>query len=269
MVADDAKNSRALGDIGERKSKPNRLQRTSRLWFKDGCICEESPELIRTEREREEAKSHTAHTVKHSFHRHLLSFLTDDDAITNLLPSFRPSCLRFLPSIACMCSYHFYGFLCRLYSGLTILQGGSNCQVSFFKSLVVLTAELAIMASTNSVEGTVRFFPQGPSSCEVELTFAYEVPLLLVPFATVADDVKNSRALGNIGERKPNPNRLQWGTVRFFPQGPSSCEVELTFAYEVPLLLVPFATALQPLMQGMIKDSLELFAEIAKTTKTT
>ncbi|CAH8304081.1 unnamed protein product [Eruca vesicaria subsp. sativa] len=62
------------------------------------------------------------------------------------------------------------------------------------------------------------------------------------------------------------PNR---GTVRFFPQGPSSCEVELTFAYEVPLLLIPFATALQPLMQGMIKDSLELFAEIAKSTKTT
>ncbi|KAJ4876633.1 Polyketide cyclase / dehydrase and lipid transport protein [Raphanus sativus] len=62
------------------------------------------------------------------------------------------------------------------------------------------------------------------------------------------------------------PNR---GTVRFFPQGPSSCEVELTFAYEVPLLLVPFATALQPLMQGMIKDSLDQFAEIAKGTKTT
>ncbi|KAF8116560.1 hypothetical protein N665_0017s0110 [Sinapis alba] len=62
------------------------------------------------------------------------------------------------------------------------------------------------------------------------------------------------------------PNR---GTVRFFPQGPSSCEVELTFAYEVPLLLIPFATALQPLMQGMIKDSLEQFAEIAKSTKTT
>nr|XP_018461672.1 PREDICTED: uncharacterized protein LOC108832715 [Raphanus sativus] len=62
------------------------------------------------------------------------------------------------------------------------------------------------------------------------------------------------------------PNR---GTVRFFPQGLSSCEVELTFAYEVPLLLVPFATALQPLMQGMIKDSLDQFAEIAKGTKTT
>ncbi|KAJ0265121.1 Polyketide_cyc domain-containing protein [Hirschfeldia incana] len=61
------------------------------------------------------------------------------------------------------------------------------------------------------------------------------------------------------------PNR---GTVRFFPQGPSSCDVELTFAYEVPLLLIPFATALQPLMQGMIKDSLEQFAEIAKSTKT-
>uniref|UniRef100_A0A1J3HMI4 Coenzyme Q-binding protein COQ10 START domain-containing protein n=1 Tax=Noccaea caerulescens TaxID=107243 RepID=A0A1J3HMI4_NOCCA len=62
------------------------------------------------------------------------------------------------------------------------------------------------------------------------------------------------------------PNR---GTVRFFPLGPSSCEVELTFAYEVPLLLIPFAAALQPLMQGMIKNSLEQFAEIAKSTKTT
>ncbi|VVB06943.1 unnamed protein product [Arabis nemorensis] len=62
------------------------------------------------------------------------------------------------------------------------------------------------------------------------------------------------------------PNR---GTVRFFPLGPSSCEVELTFAYEVPLLLIPFAAALQPLMQGLIKNSLEQFAEIAKSTKTT
>ncbi|CAF1921667.1 unnamed protein product, partial [Brassica napus] len=86
QVADDVKNSRAL----------------------DGCICEESTELIRTERERGEAKSYTDHTVKHSFHRHLLSFLTDDDAITNLLPSF------------------------RLYSRLTILQGGSNCQFGSF-----------------------------------------------------------------------------------------------------------------------------------------
>ncbi|WZZ37284.1 hypothetical protein YC2023_020685 [Brassica napus] len=102
-VADDVKNSRAL----------------------DGCICEESTELIRTERERGEAKSYTDHTVKHSFHRHLLSFLTDDDAITNLLPSF------------------------RLYSRLTILQGGSNCQIDVLN--VVWTAELAIMGSTNSV----------------------------------------------------------------------------------------------------------------------
>ncbi|XP_010522848.1 PREDICTED: uncharacterized protein LOC104801319 [Tarenaya hassleriana] len=61
------------------------------------------------------------------------------------------------------------------------------------------------------------------------------------------------------------PNK---GTVRFFPRGPSSCEVELTFAYEVPLLLVPFASALQPLMQGMIRQSLEIFAEIAKSTAT-
>ncbi|CAH2072076.1 unnamed protein product [Thlaspi arvense] len=45
------------------------------------------------------------------------------------------------------------------------------------------------------------------------------------------------------------PNK---GTVRFFPLGPSSCDVE----------------ALQPLMQGLIKSSLEQFAEIAKSTKT-
>ncbi|CAN6853047.1 unnamed protein product [Brassica oleracea] len=31
----------------------------------------------------------------------------------------------------------------------------------------------------------------------------------------VADDVKNSRALGNIGERKPNPNRLQRSDLSF------------------------------------------------------
>ncbi|ANM66682.1 Polyketide cyclase / dehydrase and lipid transport protein [Arabidopsis thaliana] len=35
-------------------------------------------------------------------------------------------------------------------------------------------------------KGTVRFFPLGPSSCDVELTFAYEVPLLLIPFAAVS-----------------------------------------------------------------------------------
>ncbi|XP_010456114.1 PREDICTED: uncharacterized protein LOC104737599 [Camelina sativa] len=78
---------------------------------------------------------------------------------------------------------------------------------------------------------------------------------------------------------QPLPNqKIHWisleglpnkGTVRFFPLGPSSCDVELTFAYEVPLLLIPFAAALQPLMQGLIKNSLEQFAEIAKSTKTT
>nr|VDC69144.1 unnamed protein product [Brassica rapa] len=36
-VADDVKNSRALGDIGERKPKSNRLQRRPRLWFKDAA----------------------------------------------------------------------------------------------------------------------------------------------------------------------------------------------------------------------------------------
>ncbi|WZZ11777.1 hypothetical protein YC2023_104866 [Brassica napus] len=92
-------------------------------------------------------------------------------------------------------------------------------------------------------------------------------------YSAFGQNLEYSWLAKNLQATSPEPeNTLDFsgrGTVRFFPQGPSSCEVELTFAYEVPLLLVPFATALQPLMQGMIKDSLELFAEIAKTTKTT
>lgn len=58
------------------------------------------------------------------------------------------------------------------------------------------------------------------------------------------------------------PNR---GAVRFFPKGPSSCIVELTVAYEVPQLLAPVASALQPFLKNLLVRGLERFANFAKT----
>ncbi|XP_068493455.1 uncharacterized protein [Phaseolus vulgaris] len=57
------------------------------------------------------------------------------------------------------------------------------------------------------------------------------------------------------------PNR---GAVRFYPKGPSSCLVELTVSYEVPQLLAPVASALQPFLEGLLQRGLERFATFAK-----
>ncbi|KAL9430542.1 hypothetical protein AB3S75_025849 [Citrus x aurantiifolia] len=58
------------------------------------------------------------------------------------------------------------------------------------------------------------------------------------------------------------PNR---GAVRFFPKGPSSCIVELTVSYEVPQLLVPFASALKPFLETLLRRGLDRFATFAKS----
>ncbi|KAK7392196.1 hypothetical protein VNO78_20626 [Psophocarpus tetragonolobus] len=58
------------------------------------------------------------------------------------------------------------------------------------------------------------------------------------------------------------PNR---GAVRFYPRGPSSCVVELTVSYEVPQLLSPVASALQPFLEGLLQRGLERFATFAKS----
>ncbi|XP_047311457.1 uncharacterized protein LOC124914879 isoform X2 [Impatiens glandulifera] len=60
------------------------------------------------------------------------------------------------------------------------------------------------------------------------------------------------------------PNR---GAVRFFPKGPSSCVVELTVSYEVPQLLAPVASALQPFLKSLLERGLERFARFAMTYK--
>lgn len=58
------------------------------------------------------------------------------------------------------------------------------------------------------------------------------------------------------------PNR---GAVRFFPKGPSSCIVELTVSYEVPQLLAPFASALKPFLETLLRRGLDRFATFAKS----
>ncbi|KAK7356277.1 hypothetical protein VNO80_15545 [Phaseolus coccineus] len=55
------------------------------------------------------------------------------------------------------------------------------------------------------------------------------------------------------------------GAVRFYPKGPSSCVVELTVSYEVPQLLAPVASALQPFLEGLLQRGLERFATFAKS----
>ncbi|GAB2254493.1 hypothetical protein Droror1_Dr00022302 [Drosera rotundifolia] len=60
------------------------------------------------------------------------------------------------------------------------------------------------------------------------------------------------------------PNR---GAVRFYPRGPSSSAIELTVSYELPQVLVPVASALQPFLEGLLVQSLERFAEFAKSSE--
>lgn len=74
---------------------------------------------------------------------------------------------------------------------------------------------------------------------------------------------------------QPIPNqKIHWrsleglansGAVRFYPKGPSSCLVELTVSYEVPQLLVPVASALQPFLQNLLLRGLERFTTFAKS----
>lgn len=76
---------------------------------------------------------------------------------------------------------------------------------------------------------------------------------------------------------QPIPNqKIHWrsleglpnsGAVRFYPKGPSSCLIELTVSYEVPQLLIPVASALQPFLQSLLLRGLERFSTFAKSYK--
>ncbi|XP_021768651.1 uncharacterized protein LOC110732968 isoform X2 [Chenopodium quinoa] len=76
---------------------------------------------------------------------------------------------------------------------------------------------------------------------------------------------------------QPIPNqKIHWrsleglpnsGAVRFYPRGPSSCLIELTVSYEVPQLLSPVASALQPFLESLLLRGLERFTNFAKNSQ--
>ncbi|KAJ6686761.1 POLYKETIDE CYCLASE/DEHYDRASE AND LIPID TRANSPORT SUPERFAMILY PROTEIN [Salix purpurea] len=90
---------------------------------------------------------------------------------------------------------------------------------------------------------------------------------------------------------QPTPNqKIHWrslegvpnrGAIRFFRKGPSSCLLEvsshilhqfnssspsLTVSYEIPEVLVPVATAVQPVLENLLRGGLERFAKLAEST---
>lgn len=52
------------------------------------------------------------------------------------------------------------------------------------------------------------------------------------------------------------------GAIHFAPR-PCGCNVRLSFEFEVPDPLVPFANALTPLADGILDDSMATFAQVA------
>lgn len=53
------------------------------------------------------------------------------------------------------------------------------------------------------------------------------------------------------------------GQIKFKRLSPSSCNITLIISYEVPNVLVPFANALTPLVEGIIQKDMERFRELA------
>ena len=53
------------------------------------------------------------------------------------------------------------------------------------------------------------------------------------------------------------------GEIRFAPRTDSSCSVRLTFTYEVPSPLAPFAAALRPFGDGVLQRDMQRFREYA------
>ncbi|KAL4286719.1 hypothetical protein AHAS_Ahas19G0114300 [Arachis hypogaea] len=80
-------------------------------------------------------------------------------------------------------------------------------------------------------------------------------------------DIEFSWLARNMQERSlPIPNqKIHWrsleglpnrGAVRFYPKGTSSCVIELTVSYEVPQLLAPVASALQPFLANLLERAI-------------
>uniref|UniRef100_A0A7S0S002 Coenzyme Q-binding protein COQ10 START domain-containing protein n=1 Tax=Chlamydomonas leiostraca TaxID=1034604 RepID=A0A7S0S002_9CHLO len=53
------------------------------------------------------------------------------------------------------------------------------------------------------------------------------------------------------------------GQIRFFRKGPKVTNITLTISYELPSVLVPFANALNPVVEGIIAKDMERFRDMA------
>lgn len=61
----------------------------------------------------------------------------------------------------------------------------------------------------------------------------------------------------------PGLNIANRGQIRFVRRGPAATGVSLSISYEVPELLAPFASALTPVVEGIIGRDMERFREYA------
>eukprot|EP00200_Dunaliella_tertiolecta_P005430 CAMPEP_0202337382 /NCGR_PEP_ID=MMETSP1126-20121109/85_1 /ASSEMBLY_ACC=CAM_ASM_000457 /TAXON_ID=3047 /ORGANISM="Dunaliella tertiolecta, Strain CCMP1320" /LENGTH=164 /DNA_ID=CAMNT_0048927559 /DNA_START=306 /DNA_END=800 /DNA_ORIENTATION=+ len=59
------------------------------------------------------------------------------------------------------------------------------------------------------------------------------------------------------------------GQIRFVKRGPDVTGITLTISYEVPDILVPFASALTPLVEGIIASDLKRFRDMMASSSTT
>ena len=53
------------------------------------------------------------------------------------------------------------------------------------------------------------------------------------------------------------------GEIRFAPRSQSSCTVRLSFQFELPTPLAPFAAALSPFGDGVLRGDMQRFREYA------
>lgn len=65
---------------------------------------------------------------------------------------------------------------------------------------------------------------------------------------------------GSLGSGIDISNR---GQIRFYRKSPSACSIKLTISYEVPDVLVPFAGAVTPIVEGILSRDLKRFANLA------
>ncbi|KAG4138445.1 hypothetical protein ERO13_D07G134600v2 [Gossypium hirsutum] len=111
---------------------------------------------------------------------------------------------------------------------------------------------------------TVKMEIDVPASVAYQLYSDREAIPNWMPFVSSVKPIPNQkihwRSLEGFGNR---------GAVRFYPKGPSSCLVDLRISYEVPQLLIPVASVLQPFMENLLERGMDRFAKFAKSSSST